>query len=206
MKEHPILFSGSMVRAIIEGKKTQTRRIINPQPIWVGSPFVPFKTPDADPNGIINCKYGKPGDMLWVRETWGVGTRPDQSCGWIDGIEYKADEPYCKDESLPIRIVDENLSAWDGKGWKPSIHMFRWMSRINLIITDVRVERLQDITEDDAKAEGVTTPYIAPREHFPAYVPAFADLWDSLNEKSEFGWSKNPWVFVIEFKKVLGRK
>jgi len=139
--ERPIIFSTDSVESILDGRKIMTRRVIKPQPIWVGDPYVPFKTQDADPKGIIDCPYGKPGDLLWVRETW----RPEQ-----DGeISFKAD------------------FSCDGP-WKPSIHMPKKCARIWLKVTGVRVERLQDISELDAGKEGI---YCAePGECFVEFI------------------------------------
>lgn len=89
MKERPILFSGPMVRAILDGSKTQTRRVINPQPVWVGEPSIPFKTDDCDPKGIINCPYGLVGDRIWVRETWADVNTPEGPA-----ICYRSDGSY----------------------------------------------------------------------------------------------------------------
>ena len=128
MKERPILFSAPMVRAILDGRKTQTRRVINPQPIWVADPSVPFKTTDADPMGIINCQHGKPGDRLWVRETWQGYKR----------VSYEYNE---WEEAECVKDVAENgytsfVYKADGKNfpdkWLPSIHMPRIASRITL--------------------------------------------------------------------------
>jgi len=187
MKEKPILFSGPMVNAIIEGRKTVTRRIIKPQPelsatkgmIWKGGAY--GITADGDERGALRnfekcaelnrfhnhkrpdrphafSPYGL-GDHLWVRETWGTGCRPDPFSGWVDGLEYRADEAYLEDgDVLPLYSVDtpENVSLADyPSGWRPSIHMPRWASRIMLEVTDIKVERLQNITEECAKAEGM---------------------------------------------------
>ncbi len=166
MKERPIMFTGPMVRAILDGRKTQTRRVIRPQPRWVGDPGIPFRTEDADPKGIIQCPYGKPGDQLWVRETWA----PNEGDVLAGKAFYRADNN---------TIVER---------WRPSIHMPRWASRITLEITKVRVERLQDISEEDAKAEG------------SAYRTEFRDIWRSIY--GDGSWAHNPWVWVIEFRRI----
>lgn len=194
-KERPILFSGEMVRAILDGRKTQTRRIVKPQPpshvreIRVGmfEPVVIRKgmeepgTPVfgfADEERGWKCKYGKPGDRLWVRETWFciTGEPGPISCN------YKAD------------FGEHRFAGF----WKPSIHMPRWASRITLEITGVRVERLNDISEEDAIAEGCQCSGV------PSSLTnrgAYAKLWESINGKGS--WSLNPWVWVVEFKRVI---
>ena len=159
MKERPILFSGPMVRAILEGRKTQTRRIIKPQPYQNHSPlasgaweFVTRPKVKDDTIGWFRdiaeiarfCPYGKPGDRLWVRETWGITAKVSTDC-W-DRL------PFVK---IPRDFIDYRATEPDvNSHWKPSIHMPRRFSRITLEITNVRVERLQDISEEDALAEG----------------------------------------------------
>ena len=181
MKERPILFSGAMVRAILEGRKTVTRRVVKPQPDFLGSmtdPTTPFKTLGAGLHGQIVCPYGKPGDRLWVRETFAV--YGDEK---MAAIHYRADRPHHVGQK--------------GMGYKPSIHMPRWASRILLEITAVRVERLQDINRGDAMAEGCPFPNMAagpdPRQWF-------AELWQEINGAES--WAANPWVWVVEFNRV----
>ena len=177
-KYKPIIFSAPMVKAILDGRKTQTRRIVT------------VKNKNS-------CPYGQPGDRLWVRETWGVGSRPDPLGGY-EGIEYRADEFYLEDsDDLPcLRVTpppDVCLLDYDS-GWMPSIHMPRWASRITLEVTGVRVERLQDISSTDAWAEGIA--------HSPDTNPIhdYAELCESINGPG--AWDKNPWVWVVEFKRV----
>ncbi len=227
MREHPILFSGPMVRAILAGTKTQTRRVVKPQP-------QPFQSNDRPgrwwwfnvhrkgwPEGRIHeamldaaiipfCPYGAPGDRLWVRETW---------------------KPWPNTAGPELRGPDDMgaiyAATWDksgGHGWKPSIHMPRWASRITLEVTGVRVERLQEISEADAQAEGVEPNWSGPldgwsaEEHgfigvldtnaddqdgyFRTAREAFQQLWDSINATRGYGWESNPWVWVVEFKAV----
>lgn len=181
MKERPILFSAPMVRAILEGRKTMTRRALKKQPpflarvrhTWFNAPIYGFTDEDVPAANWwkIRCPYGQPGDRLWVRETW----RKDI---YDNSTHYRASHP-CPD--LPK--------------WKPAIHMFRKDSRINLEITAVRVEQLQDITEDDAKAEGAQCGVGCPDHRI-----AFGRLWESINGPGS--WSKNPWVWVVEFKLI----
>jgi hypothetical protein len=224
MTERPILFSGPMVRAVLDGTKTQTRRAVKPsarQTQWLsGATFTasPRLTialskgrlgaacqhPLGGPLTWIACPFGSPGDRLWLRETWWHGPQPDRA-------EYDADFD-----------DDATLSALAyGAKRKPSIHMPRWASRITLEITDVRVEQLRDISEEDARAEGVSPCArcdgrgIDPVRvvHDPEWCAEcgggsqgmtardeFAWLWDSLNPTAS--WEMNPWVWVLEFKRV----
>lgn len=221
--ERPILFSGPMVRAILDGRKTQTRRAIKPWPV--------DELPDVP---VHLCPYGKPGDRLWVRETFCIESC--RECGYYppafdDGrpIEHHLDDDYGAWWRQPhYRATDPCPELEIGTGdpgviWHPSIHMPRWASRITLEITDVRVERLHDISEEDAAAEGVK-PFVVTQEdvdvaqdceeEFVAKCAAalgpgafthkfeFMFLWDSINEKRGYGWNKNPWVWVISFKRV----
>lgn len=193
MKERPISFKGEMVRAILDNRKTMTRRIINPQPLWVADPSVPFKTKDADPKGVVRCPYGKPGDRLWVRETWRQGYEPTS---FSKGIVYRADH---------AKAI--GMDEYSGRHkWKPSIYMPRWASRITLEITNVRVERLQDISEEDAKSEGIEksdrfeNTFMTPAGDYASAKIAFMRLWESINGSRS--WNENPWVWVVEFKRV----
>jgi hypothetical protein len=185
MKERPILFNAPMVQAIMEGRKTMTRRVISPQPklservgfMWKGRAYgIGFNHDDTIRNFARPCcSYGGPGDRLWVRETWG------KVC---DGsIVYRADYPGKK----------PYLSPSVGGPWKPSIHMFRKYSRITLEITSIKVERLQSIGQVAACKEGCPD-FVEPLEWFQ-------NLWDSINGK-KYPWSSNPWAWVIEFKRI----
>jgi hypothetical protein len=194
MKERPILFSAPMVRAILDGSKTQTRRAAKPQPLWIAEPSIPFKTPDADPKGIIHCPHGQPGDQLWVREAWRTVTEadslPPRDLTAAHRIWFEADAPH---------------QPGFGK-LRPSMFMPRWASRITLEITGVRVERLQDISEADAQAEGVTpTPWPDDSSRhidwpLGPFRNSFYLLWESINGPGS--WEANPWVWVIEFKQI----
>ena len=202
-QEKPILFSAPMVRAILEGRKTQTRRIfkgmIPPECAGIHSCAVDDGIAKFHLNGQIamhegewtKTPYGKPGDRLWVRETWAqVGTQ-----GTLSGyVRYKADE-------------QKAVGAYGSQKWRPSIFMPRSASRITLEITGVRVERLQEITEADAIAEGVF-PCDAPAcvdEHHPGrHQCAFEDLWDVINGELA-SWTSNPWVWVVSFKRLEGK-
>ena len=196
MKERPILFSGPMVRAILDGSKTQTRRVVKPQH---------FSHPGCDcgPESLSAsswCPYGNPGDLLWVREAWRV--HPE------DLLMDEYERP------VNLKAVSPNDSAYAGIPWRPSIFMPRWASRLLLEITDVRVQRLQDISEKDAEAEGITCIDPQGGDASRCWVPgvhdtdvhefgtarcAFHDLWDSINAKT-YPWESNPWVWAITFE------
>ena len=205
MKERPILFAGPMVRALLADTKTQTRRIGKTQcaewtelaveySLHAKKGKVAVATHLAYPNGsarhgICECPYGIPGDRLWVRETF---ARIDgQTRPWIE-TDYKATYAHGDrlGDSLGIR-----------KKWSPSIHMPRHASRITLEITSVRVERLCDISPDDCIAEGAWP--IEQRELGRGHeaVAAFRILWESINGPGS--WAINPWVWVVEFRRVL---
>ena len=210
MEERPILFSAPMVRAILDGRKTQTRRIVKPVPSFNGG----CACHDADalqqdyvePYWVFPkiCRYGQPGDTLWVRETWGAVSPTDERVPLALGqceIEYRADlPPGCTDG--PGQWPADARDDPEAPKWRPSIHMPRWASRITLRITDVRVERLQDVSRQDCVAEGCAGghgsipgyPYSAtPREHFH-------HIWNHINGPG--AWDNNPWVWVLSFKKV----
>ncbi|WP_239404185.1 hypothetical protein, partial [Pseudomonas aeruginosa] len=204
-RERPILFNDQMVRAILEGRKTVTRRVVKPQPDFLGSmvdPNTPFKTLDAGLHARITCPYGEPGDRLWVRETWHVGKPHDKTApadilapllaeGRGITVLYTAGGwqsvgPAGREE--PIYPDDQPLPDWAGKG-RPSIHMPRWACRILLEITAVRVERLQDISEEQALAEGVRGEPCDHARQACADIGCWGDtakgafgfLWESLN-------------------------
>jgi hypothetical protein len=206
MKERPILFNGPMVRALLDGSKTQTRRLVNPAPEMVTD--IGMKPWSGDPAALMNlltqagrrCPYGQPGDRLWVRESWhqrGKWRLPAfPEADWDDAYwAGTTDVLYAADAARPER-------GWRGR---PSIHMPRWASRILLEITGVRVERLQDISEADARAEGVTIEdrhmrgYCAG-EFLPPSIRAYSDLWKSINGGGS--WDANPWVWAVEFQRV----
>jgi len=234
MKERPILFSGAMVRAILSGAKTQTRRIAPIQSLdifehdgglvtWnvrfvaaraaLRGLHVAFATPDKARQIVAAefCPYGQPGDRLYVRESFNLG-RPLLNC-----------EGVADDEELWIGRLPKDdprkqpfMSAWrvgyaadgcEGK-MRPSIHMPRWASRLTLEITGVRVERLNDINEADAIAEGVTavssggvTLFTTTGVNcFQTAKDAYAALWESINGPGS--WDANPWVWVVEFRRI----
>jgi hypothetical protein len=209
-KERPIPLNREEVRAILEGRKTQVRRVIKPTrryPIdfvgaggrngedWNDPNCWGFATFDGDcwwslkaerGERQIPCPYGKPGDRLWVRETWSPmpGHRPIPT-------------PEKYDDKPAWYRADNDRPTWAGNRWKPSTEMPRSASRIDLGVLTVRVERLQAISEEDAIAEGSQCAGV------PASltnVGAFAKLWDSINAARGFGWNMNPWVWVVSFK------
>jgi len=188
-RERPILFSAPMVRAILDGTKTQTRRIVKPQPplacnCWYRAEekYI-FAHPEtvlyADP---ISCPYGQPGERLWVKETWQNGL-PLPKGGFIP--HYRADR------------TEEELDAYTGK-WRPSIFMPRWASRITLEIESVRVERLQEISAADAEAEGCENPRIPISPNFMREV--YRGVWEHINGKES--WKQNPWVWALTFRRI----
>jgi hypothetical protein len=188
MKERGIIFNTEMVRAILEDRKTNTRRVINPQP----DHFHKFKDSILRPQieyKEIECPYGKIGDLLYVRETY---TKISDYSGGriISKLCYKADNG----------LQHSKKDAWgDLIKWKPSIHMPKSAARIWLEITDIRVERLQDINELEIIKEGC--PNLLVDEDMTQVIEWWVDLWDSINEKRGYGWDVNPWVWAIEFKK-----
>ncbi len=193
MTERPIIFSAPMVRALLAGTKTQTRRIIKDQTIgyrfsemrpdgayleWTGTPCCGTGVWDVpEYSGIAKVPYGQPGDRLWVRETFGHFERND-TLKPGDTIYYRADG-----QCLEI------------EPWRPSIHMPRWASRITLEVTGVRVERLQEISEADASAEGAAGHPDGPWH-------AYRSLWSLINGPGS--WDANPYCWVVEFKRLEG--
>lgn len=245
MKERPILMSAPMVRAILDGRKTQTRRAVKPR-------IVPVVEECFRVNGkwcnhtfaydlVELCPYGKPGDRLWVRETWAdvhplqvaEGRYSKEGRAGIPGppsVEYRtiyaADgdyPPIWYSDGHPFRTLTcpgdferELYPKGTGWGWWPSIHMPRWASRITLEVVSVRVERLQEISEADAKAEGIESSRASqlcggtwrdysqgrrdPFEDFSSPVDSYRTLWESINGPGS--WDANPWVWVVEFKPI----
>ena len=195
VKELPILFSGPLVKAILEGRKSQTRRLVKYVPS-LGEPesWCPSAVAGHIEGGYQRfCPYGDaPNGRLWVRETWAIPPGSDAR----DDVAYRADlsEEQQKEERSVRRLVGRIDSPW-----RPSIHMPRWASRITLKITDVRVERLQYLTEEDAKAEGVDPI----KAKVPTHRDAFRMLWDEINGERAT-WASSPWVWAISFRRLPG--
>ena len=247
MKERGMIFNGEMVRAILDGRKTQTRRIMKLQPkpsksrpgdFWFSSKklesmvhvsdLAPGNSPIADYHLFIQehcCPFGAVGDRIWVRETWGVVSHELDEDGRIR--PWTPDRPATVIHEMPfgngyysghaIYAADGDFTWGDDDGyedgrscWKPSIHMPRAASRILLEITDVRVERLNAISEEDARAEGVAKLRGGFWKHYqPGWTQhqlsargSFVTLWKSIY--GDESWNSNPWVWVIEFKRVEG--
>jgi hypothetical protein len=186
-----------MVRAILDGRKTQTRRVVKPQPQvseqgnlmgdWLAKPLDGMLLPKLQ-DITIHCPYGQPGDRLWVRETWAQPAALDPG-----PTVYRADYPSCVPSGF------ENIPPADAITWKPSIHMPRAACRLVLEVTGVRVERLNDCSERDAEAEGVF-PMFPDDVCDASHVFAYSRLWDSINGAG--AWEANPWVWVVEFRRV----
>jgi hypothetical protein len=209
--EKPILFNTEMVQAILDNRKTQTRRVLKPDGKYRLDVVCP-------PDGSDMKSPYKPGDKLWVRETWGsVRLFRDRELGVVDDwVECTPDQARQERNiySPSCVIAYKAGSGWDedfgarGFHWKPSIHMPKWQSRIWLEVIGVRVERVQDISEEDAKAEGCVCRSWESVEHDKQWnakeyhANVFSGLWDSVNAKRGFGWDENPWVWVYKFKKV----
>ncbi|MBS7440302.1 hypothetical protein KID96_23535 [Pseudomonas syringae] len=219
VKERPILFSAPMVRAILEDRKTVTRRACKHQPDVPVTDAIPRREFPHGPATIdwywrpkfghyqsgpssgwdFRCPYGQPGDRLWVREAW----QADAQVNAIAPRELSHGEPIQYPADGALRQTGCSMITL-GKT-RPSIHMPHWVSRILLEITDVRVERLQAISRSDIRAEGLECPPelasddVSPnyRDWYPA---AWRDLWESINGAES--WNANPWVWVVEFKRV----
>ncbi|EMW9680839.1 hypothetical protein V5Y75_004422 [Salmonella enterica] len=217
MKERGMIFNAEMVRAILDGKKTQTRRImaIQPEHSELGLRRVidskngrdngKYFWSQSDARGlkmrskVFGCPYGEVGDRIWVRETYqGPLFDYEHMESYLEDSSkfYKPEFSVYRADGKPapeFYDADDNLHC----GWRPSIHMPRWASRLTLEITGVRVERLNSITESDAEAEGVTDTGFGD-----LLVDGYRYLWKSIY--GEESWAANPWVWVIEFKRVEG--
>ncbi len=215
MKEHSIIMSGNHPQLILDGIKTQTRRVIKPQftlPTTAGKPYLDgtgylsvikdrinfsgwyYITVGAT-NHKVKCPYGQVGDRLWVRETWGLHFAWDNT--------KPSDIPPSKLQAS--RYKTDSIDTSDVRKWRPSIFMPRWASRITLEITEVRVERVQEISVTDIAMEGHKS-FVYPdgRQEMGSaeYLRWFMDLWDSLNAKRGYGWEVNPWVWCLSFRRL----
>ena len=191
MKETPIIFLTDMVKAILDLEKTMTRRVIKPQPYEYAGRWVWAYRKDnlsTESYWLDDCPYGQAGDRLWVRETWASDcTCENPKC---NGVIYRTGY---SGEIIPDK-------------WRPSIFMPRWASRIDLVNTEIRVERVQEITTDDAYREGVADCDIHGHDDCfygtHGYKCSFERLWNSLNAKRGYGWEVNPWVWVVSFRRL----
>lgn len=225
MTERPIIFNSEMIKAILDGRKTETRRVIKSnnktEPLMCLA--LGFESNRAKKELLKFCPYGKIGDHLWMRENWKIGAwSPDM--GDI-AIDYLSDG-YCRKEWLRVPNYEDFERYWlqctddcikagaktDGRGnykfavgdaptrKRPSIFMPRWASRIQLEIIEIKVERVQDITEEGAIAEGIQWGNGAGSN--PRVI--FSNLWDSINEKRGYSWSQNPQVWMVKFRVLKG--
>lgn len=226
MTERPILFSAPMVRALLAGTKTQTRRAVrvqpppgtfqvstwhhpDPRPHFFAWQELPHETAMIADDFAHPCPYGQPGDRLWVREAWGVADK------WLHDCETNPPRCIAYRADLAARnfdpVYDVDTRGWTfapHMKWRPSIHMHRWASRITLEVADVRVERLQDISKADARAEGIAYSErfvgycIGQAEHFNSHDPrqSYFSLWEAINGPGSV--EANPWVWVVAFKVV----
>uniref|UniRef100_A0A6M3M4N7 Uncharacterized protein n=1 Tax=viral metagenome TaxID=1070528 RepID=A0A6M3M4N7_9ZZZZ len=220
MTERPILFNSKLVSAILEGHKTQTRRVIKPQPDFSGliypsllkwrrfrskwGAFPQNASRGSIPMYVYNCPFGKVGDKLYVREKFQL-SKGDFAPTLEEELSKKPRVLYYASDNPRYRDKDK---------WKPSIHMPKWASRITLEITDIRVEQLQDISGEDCWKEGVDEEgddynraehYMIGGSQIEGGSPeryAFIGLWDSIT-KREYQWDRNPWVFVLTFQKTI---
>lgn len=207
MRERPILFSAPMIRAILAGAKTQTRRLVKPNPHKVdgGVPFTDAPAwAHAEPgSAVMRCPYGVRGDRLWVREAHAFSACDPEGRNWRDDPG-NWDVIYRADLAQPAggwRDADGNVVP---APWRPSIHMPRWASRITLEVTAVRVEQLQEISYDDAKAEGAefwrNDGALTELPPCSAHRYEFEDLWTSIYGADS--WNANPWVWAVSFRRL----
>jgi len=204
MKTRPINFKAHEVRAIREGRKTQTRRAIKFE--WCGSREELMHQATFDP--AYKCPYGQPGDMLWCKETWGMSFEDIVPTGrqFVSGGTWGSPARPNRKPCVVFRADGDmpDDSPGETATWCPSIFMPRWASRITLEIVSVRVERLQDITADDLKSEGVDTiqrewsAACADFDETLTDLQLYKILWESINGPGS--WDLNPWVWVVEFK------
>ncbi len=246
-KQRPILFTGAMVRAILDGSKTQARIVIKPNKAFV--PGTLELDPDGAPVAVVNltgcmadvrCPYGQPGDLLYVRETWrprilngalfqagpdgksagrfSSSMRSRRSCLGF-GVQYREGFAHMRTECYAKQFADCTEPTQTGdlvsSRWKPSIHMPKWAARLWLRVTEVRVERVREISDEDVKAEGIgrfvdgcgwgwdrESCLSSEYDGWGTPERAFETLWDSINAKRGFGWETDPWVWVVTFERA----
>ena len=210
MKERPIIFSGPMVRALLDGNKTQTRRVVKMKPHHQieerdnGTPWPWMYDGERDADSWMACPYGQPGDRLWVRETYYLTDNGDE-----EYAVYAADSDAVREHLASLDQLPPSFPAdvkYRHRKLRPSIHMPRWACRITLEITSVRVERLQDISFADAAAEGLQ--YTSERldrwsadgsSWHATPQQAYRALWEQIHGPGS--WPANPWVWVLEFNR-----
>lgn len=226
MNERPILFSDAMVRAILSGAKTQTRRVVEPMPgqqsQWLSvsligkSPQLSMSQvsdalgaqmdhPEGGPLGWVACLYGKPGARLWVRERFSPRDkhgRPAKTIAEAAFVVLADGAQVYRDGEYSPALARYAPGAFDGIKYRPAIHMPRWASRLTLEVTSVRVERVQSINDEDARAEGAL--YAKTQwANAETVRDSFAHLWDSINGKRpRCSWCDNPWVWVVGFRRM----
>ncbi|HIJ71681.1 MAG TPA: hypothetical protein HPP87_10010 [Planctomycetes bacterium] len=224
MTDHPLLFNGDMVNALLAGRKTQTRRVIKPQPILQPN-HPPFKDRGYDvwwhPKTACQtvhalrqslrdyCPYGDIGDRIWVKETFAI----ENTCEYDEHIDIPTDRPVKTIEDgyhlIPhYRATEPEPHITDGgpdgdddtTKWSPSIFMPKWAARIWLEITGIRIERVQDIDAGDITKEGLIASSTMD------LIAVWIDLWDSINAERGYGWHVNPWVWAISFRRLRGKE
>lgn len=213
-KERPIIMDSDSVRAILDNRKSQTRRLVKPQPESI-KVIADGKRLSINKDGFLKYEkpldtpYGIPGDRLWVRETWAFPRFQDDLTP--SGVNYTQAIFYKPDVIRRLSGPGTDGPWWmppDRGKWRSPIHMPRWVSRLTLEIKNVRVERVQEISEDDARREGVDAWFPKSPELLRyvqeggSYRNGFHEQWDDLNAKRGYPWSSNPWVFVIEFRRI----
>jgi hypothetical protein len=200
-RDRPIIFGGPMVLAILEGRKTETRRVILEQPEWESNDWVLGDASELLKTGTIRgvkCPYGRVGDTLWVKETHRFGKE--------GVVEYRADD------RLRLVEIPEGFTWMDDNRWRPSIHMPKWASRIHLMIEGLGAQRIDEVTTNGAMAEGVLShpsediwdllSPITQDAYRELAVNMFRDLWDSINAKRGYPWDESPWVWVVQFRRI----
>lgn len=212
MTDHPILFNSEMIKAVLDGRKTMTRRVIT-VPWAKGKRVAPYEPYYVETDGelsymdeygdyhpmIEKCPYGKAGDKLFVKETFQILNKP---IGRMYHGFYKADR-----EVFDVELTEREHCLWCDRK-KPYMmtsgrFMYKSLARITLEITAIRVERVQDISIEDIRAEGLEiTNYHGKERVHACYYSRWQTLWDSINKKRGYGWDKNPWVWVVEFEVV----